>query len=288
MSAFFGPAGTPLDFSEKGYKNSLDVPDYIVSCGLDAFEYQCGQGVRIKEELASKLGNKAKEAGVRLSLHAPYFISLSSVEKEKRDNSINYILQSARAVDWMGGTRIVIHSGSCSKISREEALSLAKETLMRARDALVAEGLSHIRCCPETMGKINQLGTLDEVMELCALDESFLPCIDFGHLNARTFGNSNSVEAYTEILDAIENRLGKSRLNEFHSHFSKIEYTENGGEKKHLTFEDTVYGPDFEPLMELVYKRGLSPTFICESAGTQGLDAKAMKDYYMGLTEKRG
>lgn len=283
MTAIFGPAGTPEDFKIKGYKNSLDIPDYLCDIGLDCFEYQCGQGVRIKEELARNIADKAKEKNIAMSLHAPYFISLSSVEKEKRDKSIDYILQSARAVDWLGGTRIVIHSGSCSKMSREEALSLAKDTLKRARKALVSEGLSHIRCCPETMGKVNQLGDLNEVMELCLVDESFIPCIDFGHLNARTFGNSNTKQDYEFILKTIENKLGKSRLNEFHSHFSKIEYTENGGEKRHLTFEDTVYGPEYEPLMELVYEYGISPTFICESSGTQGIDAKSMKNYYMSL-----
>ena len=76
--------------------------------------------------------------------------------------------------------------------------------------------------------------------------------------------------------------MGQARLKEFHSHFSKIEYSQ-GGEKKHLTFEDRVYGPDFEPLMELIYKKNLSPTFICESAGTQAEDAKQMKDYYLSL-----
>lgn len=283
MSAFFGPAGTPDDFATMGFKGSIEIPEYINKVGLDCFEYQCGQGVRIGEDLASRLGDKAKHSGVGLSLHAPYFISLSSVEEEKRDKSVEYILQSARAVNLLGGTRIVIHSGSCSKISREEALSLALSTMKKAREALVSEGLGHIRCCPETMGKINQLGTLDEVMELCLVDESFLPCIDFGHLNARTFGASNSAEAYEHILDTIKNKLGEARLKEFHSHFSKIEYTEKGGEKKHLTFEDKTYGPEFEPLMELVYKKGLSPTFICESDGTQGIDAKAMKDYYTSL-----
>lgn len=283
MTAIFGPAGTPEDFKEMGYKNSLDIPDYLCKMNLDCFEYQCGQGVRIKEELARNISSEAKKKNVKFSLHAPYFISLSSVEKEKRDKSIDYILQSARAVDWLGGTRIVIHSGSCSKITREEALSLAKDTLKRAREALISEGLSHIRCCPETMGKINQLGDLDEVMELCLVDESFIPCIDFGHLNARTLGNSKTKDDYEFILKTIKNKLGKSRLSEFHSHFSKIEYTENGGEKRHLTFSDTIYGPEYEPLMELVYKYGITPTFICESSGTQGVDARAMKEYYMSL-----
>ena len=207
---------------------------------------------------------------------------MSSVEEEKRLNSIRYILDSARAVDFMGGNRIVVHTGSCSKISREEALALATDTMKLALNALDNEGLGNVRICPETMGKINQLGTLEEVMTLCKLDERLLPCIDFGHLNARTLGESNSKEAFENILNTIENELGEARLKEFHSHFSKIEYSA-GGEKKHLTFEDTVFGPNYEPLMELIYKKNLSPTFICESAGTQAEDAKAMKDYYINL-----
>ena len=282
MSAKFGPAGNSESFKTMGYKHSLQVPEYIVKKGLDAFEYQCGRGVNIGEEKARDLGKIADEKGVALSLHAPYYISMSSVEEEKRLNSIRYILDSARAVNFMGGTRIVVHTGSCSKISREEALSLAIDTMKLAIKTLDDEGLENVRICPETMGKINQLGTLEEVIALCKLDERLLPCIDFGHLNARTLGGSNSKEAYEKILDTIENELGQARLKEFHSHFSKIEYSQ-GGEKKHLTFEDRVYGPDFEPLMELIYKKNLSPTFICESAGTQAEDAKQMKDYYLSL-----
>lgn len=282
MSAKFGPAGNSDSFKTMGYKHSLQVPEYIVKKGLDAFEYQCGRGVNIGEEKARDLGKIASERRVSLSLHAPYYISMSSVEEEKRLNSIRYILDSARAVNFMGGTRIVVHTGSCSKISREEALSLAIDTMKLAIKTLDDEGLENVRICPETMGKINQLGTLEEVIALCKLDERLLPCIDFGHLNARTLGGSNSKEAYEKILDTIENELGQARLKEFHSHFSKIEYSQ-GGEKKHLTFEDRVYGPDFEPLMELIYKKNLSPTFICESAGTQAEDAKQMKDYYLSL-----
>ena len=282
MSARFGPAGNSISFQQMGYKESLQVPEYIERMGLDAFEYQCGRGVNIGEEKATKLGVLAKEKGIALSLHAPYYISMSSVEEEKRLNSINYIMASARAVNAMGGNRIVVHTGSCGKISREYALELAIDTMKMALDALRAEGLSHIHICPETMGKVNQLGTLNEVMELCKLDESLIPCIDFGHLNARDLGYFRSLEEYNKVFDTMENELGIERLKIFHSHFSKIEYT-TGGEKKHLTFADTVYGPDFEPVMEIVAKKNLSPTFICESDGTQAEDAKQMKNYYLSL-----
>ena len=280
MSALFGPAGSSEAFS-KVHKSSLNMPAYLKEMGLDCFEYQCGQGVRVSDSMGASLKQKAEEQGIVMSLHAPYFISLSSVEPEKRDKSIDYILQSAAAARKIGAKRIVIHSGSCSKISREEALDLAKDTLSRARKAAVEAGFEDIIFCPETMGKFNQLGNLEEVLELCRLDDTFLPTIDFGHLNARTLGSINSKEAYEKILDEIENRLGHDRLKVFHSHFSKIEYTENGGEKKHLTFEDDRYGPDFEPLIELIARKNLSPTFICESAGTQDIDALAMKKSYL-------
>lgn len=279
MSAKFGPAGNSASFSAMGYKSSLQVPEYIKKIGLDAFEYQCGRGVNIGEDKARELGRLAAEKGITLSLHAPYYISMSSVEEAKRDNSVNYILSSAKAVDFMGGNRIVVHTGSCGKISRETALELAIDTMKKSLAALDDENLGHIHICPETMGKVNQLGTLDEVLELCKIDERLIPCIDFGHLNARDLGYFKSKSDYKTVFDKIKNALGYERLKNFHSHFSKIEYT-IGGEKKHLTFADTVYGPDFEPVMDLVVQKNCSPTFICESDGTQAEDAKQMKDYY--------
>lgn len=280
MGALFGPAGNSDSFTQMGYKKTIEAPDYIVKMGLDAYEYQCGHGVRINENAFSEFNRKAKEKNVVLSLHAPYYISLSSAEEEKRGNSVNYILQSATAASLLGADRIVVHSGSCGKMPRSDALALACDTLKRAQTVLDENNLSHIHICPETMGKINQLGNLDEVMSLCQVSERFIPCIDFGHLNARTFGGIKSAEDYKAILDKIGSLLGSDRLKSFHAHFSKIEYTENGGEKRHLTFEDEIYGPEFEPLAELIAKKSLSPRIICESAGTQAEDALTMKELY--------
>lgn len=279
MPAKFGPAGNSDSFKAMGYKHSLQVPEYIVKMGLDCFEYQCGRGVNIGLDKAKLLGEVAKEKGITLSLHAPYYISMSSVEEEKRLNSINYILASARAVNAMGGDRIIVHTGSCGKITRERALELAIDTMKLSLNALDEEGLSHIHICPETMGKVNQLGTLEEVIALCKIDERLIPCIDFGHLNARDLGILKTKEDFEQIFIKIRDNLGTDRLKNFHSHFSKIEYSQ-GGEKRHLTFDDTIFGPDFEPVMDLTVKYGCSPTFICESAGTQAEDAKQMKDYY--------
>lgn len=281
MTARFGPAGNSNSFYDAGHKTTLEAPAWLCSLGLTAYEYQCGRGVRVTEETARAMGAAALEHGVQLSLHAPYFISLASAEPEKRDNSIRYILESARAVVYMGGERIVVHPGGLGGLSRAEATMLASQTLQRAQEALDAEGLSQVRICPETMGKINQLGDLDEVLQFCTLDERFLPCIDFGHLNSRTLGGMNSREAFSALLDRLHNALGAERGATFHAHFSKIEYTK-GGEKKHLTFADTMYGPEPEPLMRLIRERELQPTFICESDGTQAEDAVTLQRLYRG------
>jgi len=278
MSAIFGAAGNGDLFYAQGFKSSEQMPGWLFDFGLDAYEYQCGKGVLIKEPTATKIKNAA-EGKIKMSLHSPYYINLATPDEEKREKSINYIRQSAAAAKWLGADRIVVHSGALGKLSREEATEFAKITLKKAQEMLDCEGFSDIHLCIETMGKINQLGNLNEVMELCSLDERFLPTIDFGHLNARTLGGIKTIDDYAEILDTIENRLGHDRLKVFHSHFSKIEYTA-GGEKKHLTFEDTIFGPDFEPLAELIAKRNLSPHIICESAGTQPEDALLMKKMY--------
>ncbi len=283
----FGPAGNSDSFKTMGYKKTVQVPEYVERMGLNAYEYQCGRGVRISEEAARELGEEAARRGIALSLHAPYYISLSSLEEEKREGSVEYILQSARAASAMGAERVVVHSGSCAKISRQQALKLAGDTLQKALRALDENGLSHIRLCPETMGKVNQLGTLEEVVELCRMDERMLPCIDFGHLNARTFGGLKEFSDYKRIFDHVEDRLGISRLREFHSHFSKIAYTEKGGEKAHLTFADTLYGPDFEPVAELLVQKNCAPTIICESAGTQAEDAVKMFAIYREKAAKQ-
>ena len=280
----FGTAGTSDSFAAQGYKTSLDVPEYTAKMGLNAFEYQCGRGVRLGLDKAAKMAALAAPKDILFSVHAPYYISMSSLEEDKRLNSIQYLLQSAAVCRALGGRRIIFHSGSCGKQSREAALEKALDTMRRAVEALDEAGFADMTLCPETMGKVGQLGTLDEVLALCGVDKRITPCIDFGHLNARDQGCIRTKADYAAILDRMAEVLQDERASHFHAHFSKIQYT-TGGEKCHLTFADTVYGPEFEPLMELCYERGLSPVIICESAGTQAEDARTMMQYYQSLAK---
>ena len=216
----FGTAGTSDSFTAMGYKNSLDIPAYTEKMGLDAFEYQCGHGVRLGLDKARQMADDAAARGILFSVHAPYYISMSSLEEDKRLNSIQYLLQSAALCRALGGRRVIFHSGSCGRQSREAALEKALDTLKRAQDALDEAGFAEITLCPETMGKIGQLGTLEEVLALCGVDRRITPCIDFGHLNARTLGGIRSKADYAAILDRIGEALGDARARQFHVHFS--------------------------------------------------------------------
>ncbi len=271
--ATFGPGGNSESFYTSGMKSTLQAPGWLSRMGLDAYEYQAGNGLRTGEATLRSIGEKAREHGILMSLHTPYFISLSGVEQEKRLRSLDYIRESLAAAELLGADTIVVHSGSAAKISRDEAMALARDTLERVADEM---GDTSIHIGLETMGKINQLGTLDEVLDLCKVAKCFYPVVDFGHLNARELGYFTDADSYKRIFDRIGEVLGDFYAQNLHCHFSKIEYTK-AGEKKHLTFDDTQYGPQFEPLAEVIVKYGLSPRIICESAGTMAEDALYMK-----------
>ena len=279
MTPRFGPAGISDSFAAQGYKTSLDIPAYTAGMGLDAFEYQCGHGVRLAEDKARQMAALAAEKGIVFSVHAPYYISMSSLDEEKRLGSIRYLLQSAQLCRALGGRRIIFHPGSCGKQSRAAALEKALDTLRRGVEALDEAGYGDMTLCPETLGKIGQLGDLDEVLALCGVDERIVPCIDFGHLNARTLGGIRSKADYAAILDRMGEALGDERARKFHVHFSRIEFSA-GGEKRHWTFAETQFGPEPAPLMELLAERRLAPVVICESAGTQAEDARTLGQIY--------
>ncbi len=286
MNVKFGPSGNPDAFYEEGNKASVQMPGWVERNGLDAYEYQCSKGVNVSEKTAVLIGEKAKEHNVFLSIHAPYYISLSSVEEAKRLKSVDYIMKTLECAKWMGAKRIVVHSGSCSKMSREEALDLAKNTLKIAAYEAKNAGYDDIFICPETMGKINQLGNVDEVLELCKISETFMPCFDFGHINAREMGSLNTPDDFLNIVSKTKNALGEERSKRFHVHFTRIAFTD-GGEKNHIPYDDESFGPCFDPFAEVIVSENLEPVVICESPGTQARDALIYKSILENIMKRK-
>ena len=198
--AKFGPGGNGDLFYAQGGKGTVQAPAWVKNYGLDAYEFEAGNGLTAGEATLRKIGEEAKLHGIAMSLHTPYFISLSGVDPEKRLKSIDYIQKSLWAAELLGAKTIVIHSGSAAKISREEAMRLSCDTLEKVIEAV---GDTDIKLGIETMGKVNQLGTLDEVIEQCRVDKHYVPVVDFGHMNSREQGLFRTVDDYRRIFDKI-------------------------------------------------------------------------------------
>ncbi len=277
--AMFGPAGNSASFYDAGHKHSYEMPEFLKNMGLDWYEYACGKGIRIKKETAEKIGGEAQKNGILLSVHAPYYINLANHDEEKRERSRKYIMDTYEVAKNMGAKRVVLHTGSAKGKNRKKAIELVVDELGKVRREIINAGLEDIILCPETLGKVNQLGSLDEIMEMCRADEMLLPTIDFGHLHSRGNGSIKTQEDYANVLDTIENSLGKERLDTMHVHFSHQEYTQQG-EKRHLTFEDKQYGPFFEPLSKEIARRRMHPVIVCESREVMAKDALSMKKMY--------
>ena len=275
----FGPSGNSESFYAAGYSHTEEAAAFVKERGLDCFEYSFGRGVRMSEEKALSIGEAFREAGVEISVHAPYFVNFANPDDEMAAKSYGYVLDSGKMAKLMGGKRIVFHPAAQGKVSREEAVQKTEDRLKILRDYIYLNDLQDMMFCPETMGKIAQIGTVEEVTRFCRIDPVYTPCVDFGHINAREQGSLKTADDYLSRLSYMISELGYERMKHFHVHFSKIMYSSKG-EVKHLTFEDTIYGPEFAPLALALKELKLEPYIVSESAGTQIEDAAAMKHMY--------
>ena len=278
----FGPSGNSEAYNNAGYLGSEFSASWVKNAGLDCFEYSFGRGVNLSEQKALQIGESFSKFGVEISVHAPYFINFAGVDEEKVNNSYGYVLSSLKVGKLMGAKRVVFHPASQGKLKRDEAVSLTASRLKILADKIVDANLDDMLVCPETMGKSAQIGTTEEIAYFCTLAPFYYPCLDFGHINSREQGSLVTVDDYLKNLNIIENACGYDKLNNMHVHFSKIEYG-GKGEIKHLTFADNKYGPEFLPLAKALKIKNANPYIISESAGTQDIDAKIMKDIYFSL-----
>lgn len=284
----FGAGGNSDGFYAAGFKSSLDACEYLYRMGLSAYEYEATHGVRLSDAFCASLGKSARALEMGLSIHAPYYINLASPDGAIREKSVQHLLKALRAAEKMGAERVVFHPGTVGERRRDEALESAAELLEEIVNLAEREGLLQLTyLCPETMGKPGQLGTLGEVLRLCEVHEAVRPTVDFAHIHALTGGGLRARQDFERILWKIQRRLGEEVLDSLHIHFSPIEYT-RGGERRHRTLADKEFGPDFEPLADILAEQGWRPTIICESAGTQDEDAAVFQQIYEAARRDRG
>jgi deoxyribonuclease-4 len=278
----FGPSGNDDLFYAEGHKSSVEAPKWLAEKGLSAYEISFGRGVRMTDKTAKIIGDKAREFGIQVSLHAPYFINLASPNPEQIEKSYGYIRRCVALGGVMGSNRVILHVGSETAQARDVALKNAKKNLKIVYEKLDEEGLTDFLLCIETMGKFKAIGNVAEICELCSVDPRVIPTLDFGHINCLLQGGLNDPNEVKKIFDICAEKLGVEKLEKVHIHFSIIEFTP-AGEKKHLTLTDgreTPFWFDFEPIAREIKARKLSPTIICESHANMATDAIELKSIY--------
>lgn len=275
----FGPSGN-CDWFYENHKSTLEVAKWLSEIGLDAYEYPFTRGVNLSDENAKKLGEEFKKYNIEVTAHAPYYINLANPDDMMIAKSFGYLLDSVLKMRLLGCKKLVFHPGSMMKLTREQAQENIKKNLKAFVELLKEKGINDVYLCPETMGKHGQMGTVEEIAELCAIDEMIIPTLDFGHINSFCGGSLKSPKDYEEIFLKLKAKLG-DRFNNVHIHFSKIEYSAKG-EVKHLRFDtDTEnYGPCFEDLVPVLKKYNIQGEVICESHGSQSRDALIMKQKF--------
>lgn len=271
MKILLGPAGIPLAAKGLGIVDGIKK---VKELGLHAMEVEFTHGIRMNNELAKKIGEESKKTSVKLSIHAPYFINLASQELEKIKASKKRILDSCEKAHYMGASPVVFHPGYYGKYTPQETYEIIKESILDIIDK-IKERRWKCKIAPETTGKKTQFGSLEELVMLLkeiGIKHSML-CVDFAHLWARNNGKVDYKESMKKIKEL--------NLDHIHSHFSQIEYTEKG-EKRHLTFDETMENPPVEEVAKTILESGQDITIISESPVLE-VDSLKMKKIFEKL-----
>ena len=288
----FGVAGFPLNFFSSSYgKKRENIFIWLKEKGLDCIELQCTYGIKMKKEQALLYRELAEKNNIVLTMHAPYYISLASLNEEVVERSKLEIKKAFELASWLGVNRIIFHPGGGygkTESDRKEGI----KRLIRALNSIKNEiDTENIKIYPEIGGKVNQLGSLDEIIEIVKNVDYARPCIDLAHLHARELGSITSSEKIIEVLKKIENELGRDILDDVHFHVYPVDYTEMG-EKVHKAFGEKFEGqlslfeqfdeymPKANDYVNAIKELGLKPITICEAHNTQDIGAKLMKDLY--------
>ena len=270
----FGTGGTP--HSSKS-KSTMDGIRRIAELGLGCMEIEFVQGVKMGEAGARLVGEVASKAGVKLSAHGPYFINLNAHEPEKIRASQDRLLQTARIASICGAESVTFHAAYYLGDPPEKAYSAVKKYLEEVMHQLKRED-NRVWIRLETMGKLSEFGSIEEVLSLSSELERVAPCLDFAHWHART-GNFNSYQGFTSILEQVEERLGRAALDNMHIHVSGIDYGKKG-EIKHLNLKESDF--HYAELLRALRDYEAKGIVICESPNLEE-DALLLQATYNAL-----
>jgi deoxyribonuclease IV len=297
----FGVAGFPPNFIKSKYKKSRDnIFEWLHSLELDWVELQNTYGVKMPEAQALRYKELAAQFNIGISIHAPYFITLASSDPEIVKRSQERIMQAFRLADIIGAERVIFHPGHFPGKLEDHRKQGIKNLIARVNEIKDDLPTEKVKLYPEIAGKINQLGSLMEIVEICDKVSFAQPCLDLAHLHAREGGSLVNTVDIINVFDIIEKYLGRDTLQSCHIHMYPVGLN-HFGENEHRAFADRInnlqydmfdnkdhdgrYYPQAEPFIEAILHKRINPIVICEAKDTQDVGAILMKNIYFA---KRG
>lgn len=253
----FGVAGYPPAFGESAYrKNRIDIFRWLAELGLTACELQMTYGPRMSPETCREYRKVAEDHGVRISVHASYFIVFTSDDAVKIERSSDTLKRTYELTDLLGADVVVLHPGP---LYGQPSQSVMDRFCENASRCLTAMGQTNIGLFVETAGKVGQLGSLQEILKLSSSLEGVHPCVDFGHVHARTLGTLDSQEPIARIVEELNNFQAKTPKKRLHFHYTPIHFGKRG-EIQHKAINDRYPTQTQESL------------FDCVNVGTKSID----------------
>jgi deoxyribonuclease-4 len=275
----FGTAGTPHTARRR---STIDGIERVAELGLSCMEIEFVQSVQMGEATAAKVAETAARTGVRLSVHAPYYINLNAREPEKVVASQQRLLKAARIGALCGASSVAFHAAFYMGDPPGQAYETIKRHLAEVLEELDRED-NHIWIRPELMGRGTQFGDLEELLRISADLDRVAPCVDFAHWHART-GAYNTYPEFTEVLGRLKEHLGRTALETMHIHVAGIQYTAKG-ERKHLNLTESDL--NYRDLVRALHDCRAGGLLVCESPNLEE-DALILQRAYREVSEGRG
>ncbi len=274
MTLLFGTGGVPLSPPNL---STVDGIKRIAQLGLGCMELEFVRGVKMGETAAQRVAETAAAEKIKLSAHAPYYINLNSPELGKRLSSQEQLLSAARTAEHLGAQSVVFHAGYYGKDTMPEAYAHIKKELQEIISRLRSQKIkATLRV--ETMGKISQFGSFDEVLFLCREVEGLQPCLDFSHIYARE-GKANHYRQFQRIFNKVQKKLGTEAIQNLHIHISGVEFNAKG-EMKHLDLRESDF--HYEDWLRALKDIGAGGMVICESPNLEE-DALLLQTTYRSI-----
>ncbi|MEQ1849097.1 MAG: TIM barrel protein [Candidatus Peribacteraceae bacterium] len=254
----FAVAGVPLSTPKPG--GTVEGLRHAHSLGITAMELEWVQRVPNSPERMAEIRETSEKLGMYLTCHAPYYINLNSPEKGKLKASKDRIWLALEMAELAGIKSVCVHPAfylGMDPRAAHENVRRAVDEIMKKKQKL----FPHVNLGLETMGKVSQYGTLEEVLSI-SKEFDIYPTLDPAHMHARTNGKINSTKEWDEMFDQYESYLGKKSLQTMHMHFSGIAYGAKG-EKHHLPFQES--DAKWKDFLKVLKKRNVGGTLVSES-----------------------